>query len=161
MSDAQKVAYVMQSATPDSVARFICRASLGEIKGVKIDTLANATLYAYETYKDTDLQTFAQAYDAFAESLPLDRKMKLRKLAAEQDPMGLGYELGLEYVNRIRMDHKTASDVEAEIKALKDVCDQNPEDSATFTRFMKGFKVALSMDGSNELPGEIYRKYSR
>ncbi|MDE5843385.1 MAG: hypothetical protein K2H35_06590, partial [Muribaculaceae bacterium] len=161
MSDAEKVAYVMKSATPDSVARFICRASLGDIEGVRIDTLANATLYAYETYKDADLQSFAQAYDSFAESLPLDRKMKLRKLAAEQDPMGLGYELGLEYVNRIRMDRKSAASVEAEINALKKVCSENPDDSATFTRFMKGFKVALTMDGGADIPLEIYHKYRR
>lgn len=161
MDDSGKVAYMMKNATPDSVARFICMASLGEISGVKIDTLATATLYAYENYKDGDLQTFAQAFDSYSESLPLDRKMKLRKLAAEQDPMGLGYELGLEYVNKIRMNHKSAKEVEEEIAALKKVCRENPEDTATFTRFMKGFKVALEMDGSSEIPAEIYKKYSK
>lgn len=161
LGDQQKVAYMMQKATPDSVARFICLAALGDIPGVKIDTLSMATLYAYETYKDNDLQTFSQAFDAYSEGLPLSRKMKLRKLAAEQDPMGLGYELGLEYVNKIRLDHKSAAEVEAEIKALRDVCRQNPEDSATFTRFMKGFKVALEMDGSNEIPKDIYNRYSK
>ena len=161
LGDSQKVAYMMENAAPDSVARFICQAALGDIPGVKIDTLSMATLYAYETYKDADLQTFSQAFDAYADGLTLDRKMKLRKLAAEQDPMGLGYELGLEYVNKIRLNHKSASEVEAEIKALRDVCRQNPEDTATFTRFMKGFKVALMMDGSNEIPAEIYKRYSK
>ena len=158
-SDAQKVAYMMKNASPDSVARFICRGALGEIPGVKIDTLANATLYAYEHYKEAELQTFSVAYDEFAESLPLDRKMKLRKLAAEEDAMGMGYQLGLEYVNSIRMDHKNAAEVEAEIAALKKAC-ENPADSATFTRFMKGFKVALEYDGNNEIPREIYNKYA-
>lgn len=160
MSDAEKVAYVMKSCTPDSVARFICRAALGEVNGVKIDTLANATLYAYEHYKDGDLQTFSQTFDSFAEELPLDLKMRLRKLAAEQDPMGLGYQLGLEYVNVIRTDHKNAETVEREIAALKKECMKSAEDTATFTRFMKGFKVALDMDGDNDIPRAIYQKYS-
>lgn len=158
-SDARKVEYVMRNATPDSVARFICAAALGDVEGARIDTLANATLYAYETYKDADLQTFAMAYDEYAESLPLDKKMRLRKLAAEEDPMGMGYQLGLEYVNSIRTDHKNASQVEAEISALKKACSANPEDSATFSRFMKGFKVALEYDGNNEIPREIYNRY--
>lgn len=161
MNDSRKVAYVMKNAAPDSVARFICRAALGEIEGVRIDTLSSATLYAYENYKDDDLQTFAIAYDEFAESLPLDKKMTLRKLAAEEDAMGMGYQLGLEYVNAIRVNHKNAVEVEKEIAALKRVCSRNVEDSSTFTRFMKGFKVALEVDGGNEIPREIYNKYSR
>lgn len=159
-SDEEKVAYLMQTASPDSVARFICRAALGEIPGVKIDTLAIATLYAYETYKDKNLETFSHAYDAFADELPLDKKMTLRKLAAMEDPMQLGYALGLEYVNSIRLDHKNAKAVEEEIAALKKVCAQNPEDSAMFPRFMKGFQVALEIDGAGDVPKEIYNKYA-
>lgn len=159
MSDIEIVDYMMKRVSPDSVARFICRASLGKIEGVKIDTLANATLYAYENYKDDNLQTFAAAYDEYSEGLPLDEKVTLRKLAAVDDPMGLGYTLGLEYVNSIRADHKNAKEVEAEIAALKRACEKNPEDSLTFKRFMTGFKVALEYDGSNEIPMEIYQKY--
>ncbi len=159
-SDEEKVAYLMKTASPDSVARFICRAALGEIPGVKIDTLAIATLYAYETYKDKNLETFSHAYDSFADGLPLDKKMMLRKLAAMEDPMQLGYALGLEYVNSIRLDHKNAKTVEEEIAALKKVCSQNPEDSAMFPRFMKGFEVALEIDGAGDVPKEIYIKYA-
>ncbi len=159
-SDEEKVAYMMQNASPDSVARFICRAALGELPGVKIDTLAIATLYAYETYKDKNLETFSHAYDTFADGLPLDKKMTLRKLAATEDPMQLGYALGLEYVNSIRLDHKNAKVVEEEIAALKKVCSQNPEDSAMFPRFMKGFEVALQIDGEGDVPKEIYNKYA-
>lgn len=159
MSDTEIVAYIMQKESPDSVARFICNAALGKIEGVKIDTLANATLYAYENYKDDKLQSFAAAYDEYAEKLPLDEKMMLRKLAAIEDPMGLGYTLGLEYVNSIRVDHKNATQVEKEIASLKSACAKNPEDSLTFKRFMTGFKVALDYDGANEIPREIYNKY--
>ncbi len=158
-TDAAKVAYVMKNATPDSVARFICRGALGEIEGVKIDTLANATLYAYENYKDEELQSFATAYDEFAENLPLDKKMQLRKLAATEDAMGMGYQLGLEYVNAIRTNHKSAEDVAVEIAALQKACAKNPEDSSTFSRFMKGFKVALEYDGGADVPRAIYNKY--
>ncbi len=159
MTDAAKVEYMMKHVSPDSVARFLCDAALGRTPGVKIDTLSMATLYAYENYKDDDLQTFSIAYDSYAEALPLPDKMQLRKLGAQDDPMGLGYQLGLEYVNSIRIDNKNAAAVESEIKALQDLCAKSPEDSLTFKRFMKGFKIALDMDGSEGVPMEIYNKY--
>lgn len=160
LSDSAKVEYMMSHVSPDSVARFICDASLGKIEGVMIDTLSNATLYAYENYHDDDLQSFSTAYDEYAEHLPLDEKMRLRKLAAQEDAMGMGYALGLEYVSMIRLDHKNASVVEAEIAALKRACDAEPEDSLTFERFMKGFKVALQQDNGSDVPEEIYKKYT-
>lgn len=161
MSDAQRVRWMMDKVSPDSVARFICNAALGKVEGVRIDTLANATLYAYEHYQDEKLQTFSSAYDEFAEQLPLDEKMTLRKLAALEDPMGLGYELGLEYVNMIRIDCKKSAEVESEIQALKRACDKNPEDSLTYKRFIKGFQVALEYDGGSGVPKDIYDKYSK
>ena len=160
-TDEEKVAYMMKHATPDSVARFICYAAMGELSGVKIDTLAMATLYAYETYKDKDLETFGIAFDTFSEKLPLHKKMLLRKLIATEDPMQLGYALGLEYVNSIRIDKKSAKAVEEEIAQLKSACSTNPEDSAMYPRFLKGFEVALSIDGSSDVPPEIFAKYGR
>lgn len=160
-TDEEKVAYMMKQATPDSVARFICYAAMGDIPGVKIDTLAMATLYAYENYKDKDLDTFGHAYDTFSEQLPLHKKMLLRKLIATEDPMQLGYSLGLEYVNSIRIDRKSAKAVEEEIAQLKSECAKNPEDSAMYTRFLKGFQVALTIDGSSDVPKEIFNKYGK
>lgn len=159
MDDAAKVKYMMERVTPDSVARFICDASLGRVEGVRIDTLSMATLYAYEHYKDDDLQSFQTAYDAYADNLPLADKMRLRKLAASDNPDALGYQLGLEYVNDIRTGRRPASEIEAEIAALKRVCDASPEDSLTFERFMKGFKIALDYDGADGIPRQIYNKY--
>ena len=159
MDDEAKVKYMMATVSPDSVARFLCDASLGRIEGVKIDTLSMATLYAYEHYQDDDLQSSQTAYDAYADNLPLADKMRLRKLAASDNPDALGYQLGLEYVNDIRTGRQPAADIEAEISALKRVCDASPEDSLTFERFMKGFKIALDYDGSEGIPRQIYNKY--
>lgn len=159
MNDAAKIHYMMNKVTPDSVARFICDASLGRLEGVKIDTLSMAALYAYENYKDEDLQSFQAAFDAYAENLQLPDKMKLRKLAASDNPDALGYQLGLEYVDDIRTGKMSSAQVESEIAALKKVCEQNPEDSLTFHRFMTGFKVALDQDAGNGVPRQIYEKY--
>lgn len=159
MSDLAIMQYMMENVSPDSVARFICDASLGKIEGVKIDTLSMAALYAYETYKDDDLQSFQTAFDGYADNLPLADKMRLRKLAASDNPDALGYQLGLEYVNDIRTGKKQGKDVEAEIAALKTLCEASPEDSLTFKRFMTGFKVALDQDGSDGIPKQIYEKY--
>ena len=39
LPDTARVAYVMKNTTPDSVARFICRAALGQVKGAGIESL--------------------------------------------------------------------------------------------------------------------------
>ncbi|MDE7080755.1 MAG: hypothetical protein K2O78_03780 [Muribaculaceae bacterium] len=161
MDDAAKVEYMMKTVVPDSVARFICNAALGHLGNVGIDTLSMASLYAYEHYKDDELQSFQAAYDAYSENLPLNEKMKLRKLAAQDDPDRLGYNLGLEYVSDIREGRKTAAEVESEIAAMQQVCAANPEDSLTFRRFIKGFQIALDKDGAEGIPKEIFEKYKQ
>lgn len=159
MNDMAKMKYLMETMSPDSVARFICDASLGRIEGVRIDTLSMAALYAYENYRDDDLQSFQIAFDSYADNLPLADKMRLRKLAASDNPDALGYQLGLEYVNDIRTGNKQVAEVEKEISAFKTLCEASPEDSLTFKRFMTGFKVALDQDGSEGIPRRIYEKY--
>lgn len=159
LSDEAKMEFMMKNVTPDSVARFICDASLGKVDGVRIDTLSMAALYAYEHYKDDDLQSFQAAFDSYAENLPLADKMKLRTLAASDNPDALGYQLGLEYVNDIRLGNKTTAQVESEIEALRKACASVPGDTMTFKRFMTGFKVALDQDGSEGIPKQIFEKY--
>lgn len=156
--DARKVQYVMDNASPDSVARFLCAASLGKIEGVKIDTLPTATLYVMENYPDSCLQSFAEAYDAYVDGASLKDRMRLYRLAASEDPMKLGYELGLHYVNKIRVNGMTPEEVEAEIAELQRAC---ADDTVTFTRFRKGFRVALTVDGAADIPKSIYDKYSK
>lgn len=92
IGDAYRVAYVMEHTTPDSVARFICDAALGKVKGAKIDTLATATLHAYENYRDSNLVVFSETFDNYSNSLPLPEKMKILSMAGLNDPQGLGYE---------------------------------------------------------------------
>lgn len=159
MNDAAKMDYMIHNATPDSVARFICQASLGRIEGVRIDTLNLAALQAYEYYKDDDLQSFQAAFDDYAESLPLPDKMRLYKLAASDNPSQLGYKLGLEYANSIREGRMTAAQVEAEISAMRKACSEDPADSLVFKNFMTGFQVVLDNYGSEGIPTAIFEKY--
>lgn len=153
LTDEQKVAYMMENAPADSVARFIIYASLGKIKGVRIDTLNNATLKAYETYTDTALQTFSWEFDRIAEELPLPDKMKLRALVGAEDPQGLGLTLGLEYMNQIRVKGMTANDVLAELRELKNAC---KDDQDIYARFIIGFRTVLRYDKNSDMPKDIY-----
>lgn len=155
-SDAEKVAYVMEQATPDSVARFICRASLGQVPGAHIDTMATATLYAYENYADSALATFSDELDRFSESLPLTERMRILAMAGMVDAQGLGYELGLHYVDQIRMRKMTTAQVRDEIEALRSACKDDPK---TFDRFLTGFKTVLRMDRGKDLSAEIYESF--
>lgn len=154
--DADKVKYVMENATPDSVARFICNASIGAIPGITIDSVADATLYAYEKYRGPDLDKFSEEYDQYSAALPLKQKMQLMFSASINDPMQIGYELGLSYVSQIRDQHKSVKQVEEEIKEFKVACRKDPD---TFNRFITGFKIALEADKGKDLPSEIYTRF--
>lgn len=156
LSDEQKVVYMMEHASADSVARFIIYASLGRIEGVRIDTLNNATLKAYETYTDTALQTFSWEFDRIAEELPLHDKMRLRALVGSEDPQGLGLTLGLEYMNQIRVKGMTADEVLSELKALKAASADDPD---MYARFLIGFRTVLRYDKNSDMPKDIYSRF--
>lgn len=157
MSDSAKVEWLIsQKVAPDSVARFIGRASLGEIRGVKIDTLSNALLFAYEKYRGDDLATFSSAFDDYKSSLPLDKKMSIYLLSGETDDMGVGYQLGLEFVSTIREQQLDAAQIRKQIEALRKASAGAPD---TYTRFVKGFKLALEADRGKDLDEKIYNEF--
>ncbi len=156
LPDTARVAYVMKHATPDSVARFICRAALGQIKDASIDNLGIATNYAYEKYQAQDADTFGLEYDNFVSSLPLADKMRMYAMAGTEDPQGLGLQLGLEYLQSIREKNMTVNDVDKEISAFKKACGN---DSSLYERFMVGFRTVLEVDSGRDVQKEIYNKY--
>lgn len=156
LSDEQKVVYMMEHASADSVARFIIYASLGKIQGVRIDTLNNATLKAYETYTDTALQTFSWEFDRVSEELPLHDKMHLRSLVGSEDPQKLGLTLGLEYLNQIRVKDMSADEVMAELQELKRASSDDPD---MYARFLIGFRTVIRYDQNSDMPKEIYDRF--
>lgn len=156
LDDASKVAYVMKNASPDSVARFICNAALGHVPEAKIDTFALASAYAYVHYNDSDLLVFSREYDSYSANLPLVDKMKIRYMAGQENPQGLGYELGLEYVSHIRDDKMSVGDIRKELEAFKTAC---ANDTDTYVRFIKGFKTVLKIDRGKDLPEEVYKAF--
>lgn len=157
MSDSQKVAYLMENATPDSVARFLCNATLERIPGVKIDSLSTATLYAYNHYKGDDVAKFQTAFDEYADALSPAPRMKLLFKAGTEDPVRLGYMLGLDYVSQIREENKSVAQVEEDLKQLKAACGSDTE---TYDRFIQGFKIALREDRGKDLPEAIYQRFA-
>lgn len=156
LSDEQKVSYMIQHVSADSVARFIIYAALGKVEGVKIDTLNNATLKAYETYTDTALQTFSWEFDRIAEELPLHDKMRLRALVGAEDPQGLGLTLGLEYMNQIRVKDMSVDQVLEELQAFKNASADDPD---LYARFLIGFRTVLRYDKNSDMPKEIYSRF--
>jgi hypothetical protein len=156
LPDSAKVAYVMKNATPDSVARFICRAALGQVPGASIDNLGLATTYAYDKYTGEDFNSFSDEYDNYVASLTLPDKMKMYALAGVEDPQGLGLQLGLEYMQSIREKNLSVADVEKELKAFKKACGK---DTDTYNRFLIGFKTVLKADRNNDMPKGIYERF--
>lgn len=156
LPDTAQVSYVMSKATPDSVARFICYSALGKNTKSGIRNIGVATNYAYEKLKGDDLDLFSNAYDEFVSSLPLVDKMNIYAKAGTEDPQGLGYQLGLEYMQSIRENNLSPADVEKELKAFKQACKNDPE---TYSRFLVGFKTVLKMDQNTDVPKAIYDRF--
>lgn len=154
--DISKMAYVMENASPDSVARFLCDASLGRVKGARIDTLAIAAAYAYEHYADSALMEFSSEFDSYSAALPLPDKMKIYSMVGTSDPQRLGYELGLEYVSSIRDQRKSVDDIRRELEAFRVACEN---DTDTYVRFIKGFKTVLKVDRGKDLPEAVYNAF--
>lgn len=153
IGDAGRVEYMMSRISPDSLACFILRGALGQIEGVRIDTLGMATNAAYMKLTGDSTVSFANAYDSLYNVLPLSDKARILSMAGSDDPQGLGYRLGLEYVGDVRDNNKDVQSVIKEIEALREACGN---DTSTYTRFMVGFRTALSVDRGRDLKKEIY-----
>ena len=156
IGDAGRVQYMIGRVTPDSLARFIIYGALGRNPGAGIDSLAIATNHAYERLKGDDLDKFSGEYDAVVEGLPLSDKMKIYKLGGSEDPQGLGYRLGLEYMTSIRDGNKSVQQIENELKEFKKVCGS---DTAMYRRFIIGFHTVLEVDHGTDVSEEVYKKF--
>lgn len=155
-TDAEKMAYVMKGATPDSVARFLCDASLGRIPNVSIKSFSEASNYVYSTYKDADVVTFTEELENYPNTLPLADRMRIYKDAGKEDPQRLGYVLGLDYMRMIRENNMTAEQVETELKEFRKACGPDKE---TYDRFIVGFHTVLKLDHGKDIPEEIYNRF--
>lgn len=156
MKDSDRLSYVMRKAEPDSVARFLCYASLGRIPGAKIDTLGTAYLYVIESYKGQDADKFGIAFEQVMKELPLADKMETQFRLGLADTLTIGYDLGLGYVSQIRDRRMGIKEIDADIASFREACRR---DTATFRRFVQGFRTALSEDRGKDLKPEIYNKY--
>lgn len=156
MTDGERMAYMMRRVEPDSVARFLCYASLGRVPGAKIDTLAIAYLYAVENYRGADNDRFGAAFEFVLKELSLEDKMHTQLALGLSDTLQVGYELGLGYVGQIRSHNLKPAEIDRQISSFRSACGG---DTATYKRFVKGFRTALAVDSGKDLSADIYRKY--
>ena len=124
------------------------------MQGVKIDTLANAYLYALDNYKGEDADKFAIAFETKRAELQLADNMRMQFRLNLADTLQVGYSLGLEYVGTIRRKGLKAKDIDKEIADFRKACDEY-----TFRRFVKGFKLGLEEDKGKDFPADIYKRY--
>lgn len=155
-TDEDKVAFVMRTCTPDSVARFVMDASLGRLKGIQIDTLSNAELYVFSNYNSEMQQKYAEESVRLKEQLTLAQRMQLFKKGSVDDPISFGLDLGLGYLARVRERNLSADDVAKEIKEFQKEC---ASDTATYRRFTVGFTEALRQDKDKDVKKEIYDRF--
>ncbi|MDE6716830.1 MAG: hypothetical protein K2J70_01440 [Muribaculaceae bacterium] len=156
LSDTEKVAYVMRTSSPDSVARFVIEAALGQKKGLRIDTLAIAEDYAMTNYTGEKLEDYIRESTRLKEEITLSQRFILFNRVKTNDPVSFGLELGLGYLSRVREKNLSAKDVEKEIEDFRKVCG---EDTATYRRFVTGFTEALRLDKDKDVKKEIYEKF--
>lgn len=139
-SDKEKVSYMAQLVSPDSLARFICYGALGKSKDGKIDTVAMAQIYALEIYQadEEKVVEFSRAFDETSESLPLTDVYKFAKMLSELDDTQLPLDMGLRYGARVRRDKISAGAVKADTAALAKAVDP-----AFFRLFVEAFETAV------------------
>ncbi|MDE6867298.1 MAG: hypothetical protein K2J23_07880 [Muribaculaceae bacterium] len=156
LSDSQKVAFVMRTSTPDSVARFVMEAAMGRKKDITIDSLGVAELYVYSNY-DSDKQIiYAEEAGRIKDNFSLSDQMYLFKKGSTEDPVVFGLNLGLAYLSRVREHNLSVSDIDKEIKDFKKACGS---DTATYRRFVTGFTEALRQDKDKDLNSDIYNRF--
>ena len=129
----------------------------GQVEGAKNDTLAIATSYAYDHLKGEALDQFGARYDAIVNTLQLADKMKIYAQAGIEDPQGLGYRLGLEYLSTIRDNHLDVKAIKQELEAFRKAC---ANDTDTYRRFMIGFRTVLKVDSGRDVSREVYDTFT-
>lgn len=156
MSDVERVEYMMQNVSTDSLARFVIDGVLGRNPGAPIDSLSIALPYIYDHLKGDELEAFSTEYSNYVESLPLNDKMKIYMQDLTEDPMQVGYKLGLQYLGSIRENNKSAKQVEKELESFREACDT---DTATYRRFIIGFHTVMAVDSGKGISKEVYEKF--
>ncbi len=156
IGDAGRVAYIMRNAEPDSVARFIYDGALGKLQGAKIDTLGVAITYVNEKYTGEKLDKYYIAAENLKARMSLADKMRVYTMEGYEDPEGVGFTLGLEYMQNIRERNLQVDDIRTEIEAFRKATRQDPQ---TFNRFLIGFKTVLKNDRNKDLPMAVYNAF--
>lgn len=155
-TDQEKVAFVMRTSTPDSVARFVMNAALGNIQGVTVDSLSMAELYIISNYDSQKQMEYVEETARIKDGLSLAQQMKLFKKGSSDDPIVFGLDLGLNYLSRVRERSLSAKDIEKEIKEFKKECGN---DTTTYRLFTKGFTEALRQDKDKDVDKDIYQRF--
>ncbi len=139
-SDREKVSYMAQITSPDSLARYICYAALGRSSSGTIDSLSMAQLYALEIYQadDRKIVEFSRSYDETVENLPLTDAYRLAKMTGVLDDTQLPFDLGLRYGARVKREGIKAPEVKNDTAALARMVEPH-----FFDLFVKAFDTAL------------------
>lgn len=156
MSDEERMSTMMRKIDPDSLARFLCRASLGEIPGAQIDTLSTAYVYAIENLRGDDVEKFAVGFENAMSNLSLSDKMATQFKLGLSDSLSVGYDLGLRYVNTIRTKRLDIKAIEKDLGEFRQACGT---DTSTYRRFVYGFRTALAVDSGKDLSNDIFNRY--
>lgn len=152
LTTEKKMEYLLKNNSPEEVGRIVCEAALGKSKDGLMD-LQVARDYAYSHYNENQIIQFEQASAKYEESLPLNEKKRFATLSGTEDLSEVAYGLGLGYVATIRENHKKIPEIEQELKALRQECNN---DRAFYKRFMKGFKFVLRADRHRDLDEKVY-----
>lgn len=147
----------MRTTSPDSTARFIIKAALGQIPGTSIDTVSNAVLYVYTFSSADDQVKFSEEYQKIIDALSPADRVTLFEKGSSEDPLEFGFELGLGYLNSIRSRNLSVNDIQKEIAELKKACGN---DTSTYRRFVTGFTTVLNYDKGKDVKKEIFEKFS-
>ena len=144
-TDTAKIAFLMEKVNPDSVARFIGYSALYENDSIRrIKDFPQAVRFAYIKYNEQDRIPFSIALQKFTDSIPLEKRLYIYKLASPGNLDRLGFLLGKDYLETENYIPGKLDDSQIEkiniINVFKKICNS---DTASFKSFLEGFTLAI------------------
>lgn len=156
-SDSTKIDYLLNNGfTIDSIASFVIMCAEGSNTDISFNDYDSIEYYINNRLGSESAQRYGVLIEANLQTLPLAAKYSVYlRLPIGKNSL-LGYNLGLEYVDRILNTELNLGRIDLEIAEFHRACGSN---EGVFEDFLDGFAAALKQCRDTSLSPEIISKY--
>lgn len=158
MPDTAKVRLLLDAGVSvDSLASFVVSCSAGQHGSVTFTAYEDVERVVTERLGEENAGMYLVYLEANLQRLPLDKKYAIKRSMPLTDISLLGYNLGLEYVERVLDAGLKIGRVDLEIAEFHRACGS---DEGLYEDFLAGFAAGIRASANRNVPPEIVRKYA-